>query len=55
MESLPYPFSHDEAFDRNQLALSILSHRRDSKAVDQAIAALSGAPIRDLMEPAGDA
>lgn len=49
MDSLPYPFSLDEAFERNQLALSILSHREptaDTCAL--AAAALKGAPLGDL-------
>lgn len=50
MDSLTYPHSLVEAFERNQLALSILSHRRDPESVDQAIAALKGASITDLME-----
>ncbi|MGO1349791.1 MAG: hypothetical protein ACTMIL_13210 [Brevibacterium aurantiacum] len=51
MDSLTYPHSLVEAFERNQLALSILSHRRDPESVDQAIAALKGASITDLMGP----
>ena len=34
MDSLTYPHSLVEAFERNQLALSILSHRRDPESVD---------------------
>lgn len=50
MDSLTYPHSLVEAFERNQLALSILSHRRDPESINQAIAALKGASIDDLME-----
>lgn len=55
MESLPHSFSIEDAFNRNQLALSILGHRRDSEAVEQAVAALKGAPITDLTAPEGEA
>ena len=49
MDSLPYPFSLDEAFERNQLALSILEHRdlhADTRAL--VIGALKGVGIEDL-------
>lgn len=54
MLSLPHSFSIEDAFERNQLALSILSHRQDAHAVEQAIAALRGTSIEDLMSAEGD-
>ncbi|SMX97913.1 MULTISPECIES: hypothetical protein [Brevibacterium] len=55
MDSVSHSLTLQQAFERNQLALSILSHRQDERAVEQAISALKGASVEELMAREGDA